>query len=204
MKGGTELFLAITRFLDACFPRRCVGCGQKVVSQSALSPFVCRRCEPEKLDPVKFGDGYFGYRYTGIFQTLIHDLKFNHRRDVIPVLRAHVSTGLLDKYDLIIPVPSHWMRRFEHGGDHIQSIFQVRSDIVKRSRYTPAFHKLGKEQRAKAIKGAFQVKHPGRIAAAKILIVDDIYTTGATFRELRRVLLDYGAESVEGYFLTRA
>jgi predicted amidophosphoribosyltransferase len=153
---------------------------------------------------VPFQDGHYGYPYEGIYKKLLHDLKFNHRRDVLPFLRSLVPERLLEEYDLIIPVPAHWRRRIEHGCDPVRSLFQLKGGVVTRHRYTPAFHRLGKDERAKLIRGAFRVKQASRIAASRILIVDDIYTTGATYRELKRILLDYGADSVEGYFLTKA
>lgn len=217
MKGVTVLLPVISKFLDkfldALVPRRCVGCGQRVTvglhpNIGDINKFVCARCLPEKQEPTPFiSDGYFSYPYEGIFRQLLYDLKFNHRRDVIPTLRSLVPLEFFSKYDLVIPVPSHWLRRLQHGGDHVRALLkelkQLNANIVFRHRYTPAFYSLGKDQRAKIIRGAFHMKQPLLVKGMRILVVDDIYTTGATFRELKRVLLESGAVSVDGYFLTK-
>ncbi len=199
MKGATVLLSVLTRLLDSLFPRRCVGCGQR-----ASLGLICSRCRPVKTELTRFEAGYFGYPYEGIYRKLLHDLKFSHRRDVLPLIRSLVNTDIYASYDFVIPVPSHWLRRLEHGCDPIHLIFQQQRGRVNRCRYTPAFHTLGKDERAKLIRQVFVVTSPEMFKGANVLIVDDIYTTGATFRELKQTLLNAGAATVDGYFLTRA
>jgi len=193
------LLSVLTRLLDPFFPRRCIGCGKKV----SLG-LICDRCSPVKREPIPFEAGFFGYPYEGIYRKLLHELKFHHRRDVLPLIRSLVNTDIYARYDWVIPVPSHWIRRLEHGCDPVHLIFQQQRGRVKRRRYTPAFHSLGKDERAKIIRQVFVLKAPERVKGVNILIVDDIYTTGATYREIKQTLLSAGAASVDGYFLTRA
>ena len=199
MRGETVLLPVLSRLFDAYFPRLCAGCGVR-----ADRGIFCRVCAPVKTDPTSFEGGYYGYPYAGVFRQLLHDLKFNHRRDVLPVLRSLVTRELFAHYDIVIPVPSHWIRRLEHGCDPVRLIFHLQKGMVKRRRYTPAFHALGKDARAHHIDKVFGISQPQKIIGANILIVDDIYTTGTTFRELKQTLLSVGAASVDGYFLTRA
>lgn len=75
-------------------------------------------------------------------------------------------------------------------------------DSVRR-KYRPDMGHMTARQRQQNIHGAFTVAHPERIRGRKILLVDDVFTTGATFSELRRVLIDAGAAAVYGVTFCR-
>ncbi|MEJ2282884.1 MAG: phosphoribosyltransferase family protein [Desulfobacterales bacterium] len=63
---------------------------------------------------------------------------------------------------------------------------------------------LGRDQRAVNIKNAFELNHRQRVHGKKILLIDDVYTTGATVNECGRLLLDHGAQQVDVLTLARA
>jgi ComF family protein len=73
-----------------------------------------------------------------------------------------------------------------------------------RSRWTEPQTTLSRTERQKNIKGAFSIRHPEKIKGRKILLVDDVYTTGATVNECARVLLKAGAKFVDVLTLARA
>jgi ComF family protein len=80
----------------------------------------------------------------------------------------------------------------------------VSTDVLIRSKATVSQTGLGRQQRLKNIKGAFRVKTPEKVIAKKVLLVDDVYTTGATVNECARVLLKAGAERVDVLTVARA
>lgn len=126
-----------------------------------------------------------------------------------------------EKVDLILPVPLHSMKFRERGFN--QSYLLIRSwksissqmagevsdipvntDVLIRSKATVSQTGLGRQQRLKNIKAAFRVKIPEKVMAKKVLLVDDVYTTGATVDECAKVLLKAGAESVDVLTVARA
>jgi ComF family protein len=126
-----------------------------------------------------------------------------------------------DAIDLIIPVPLH-NQKFRCRGfnqsylmvaswkamatakpplTHNQSL---RTDVLIRNRATAPQTGLGRRQRSKNIKGAFSVRRPEAVKGKTVLLVDDVYTTGATVDECARMLLHAGAALVDVLTLARA
>ena len=117
----------------------------------------------------------------------------------------------LSDIDMIMPVPLAWRRRFHRG--YNQSALLARPiaramgvkmdyDSVHR-KYRPDMGHKTALQRAQNIRGVFTVVHPDKIRGKHILLVDDVMTSGATFSELRRVLMRAGAASVAGVSFCR-
>lgn len=115
--------------------------------------------------------------------------------------------------DLIVPVPLHVKRLRERGFN--QALILIRKWAKQeqiifdgltlyRNRWTEPQTTLSRIERWKNIKGAFSLRHPGRIKGRKILLVDDVYTTGATVNECARVLMKAGAKFVDVLTLARA
>ena len=107
-------------------------------------------------------------------------------------------------FDLILPVPMHWRRRLVRGCDHARALARavgrqldlpVGADLV-RVRHTPPQVHLPRTRRIANVRGAFAVARPRDIAGARILLVDDVTTTGATASEAARTALRAGASSV--------
>jgi ComF family protein len=115
--------------------------------------------------------------------------------------------------DLLVPVPLHWTRlaarRFNQAALLAQAIRAaggppVAVDWLVRRRRTPSQGRLGPSARARNVRAAFALR-PGRsVAGLRIVIVDDVMTTGATIEECARVLRRAGANSVGALTLARA
>ena len=112
------------------------------------------------------------------------------------------------RQDIIIPVPLHPSRKRKRGYNQAQILaeeigkileIQVDSKSLIRTRKTSPQKKLGHQERKKNLKHAFAVKHTFQ-AAKRVLLVDDIYTTGNTIDAVSNVLKQKGVENV--YFLT--
>ena len=116
--------------------------------------------------------------------------------------------------DIVVPVPMHFLRRF-HRGVNSASFFatelaenfgmKLKTTWIKRTRYTKPQFKLNPTERRRNVRGAFAFsgsKH--QIAGKKILLVDDIMTTGATCHEIATVLRQAGAADVYVAVFARA
>jgi ComF family protein len=116
------------------------------------------------------------------------------------------------KIDLIVPVPLHARRLRWRGFNQAlvlaREVGRVRGlpvdpFILRRSRPTPPQTQLAEEERRKNVRGAFTLRSEEAVADRVVLLVDDIYTSGATANECSRVLLRGGAEEVRVLTLAR-
>lgn len=113
--------------------------------------------------------------------------------------------------DIVMPVPLASRRLFKRGYNQATLLARpiaramglpLDLDSVHR-KYRPDMGHKNARQRAENIHGVFSVKNPSRIRGRKILLVDDVMTTGATFSEMRRVLIRAGASAVYGVTFCR-
>jgi ComF family protein len=152
-------------------------------------------------------------------QRLIHAFKYPpFLRDLAKPLAlsiiAHIN--LLNKPiyppDIICPIPLHKRRLKWRGYNHAEELAKqlgqafslpvVADALIKRKHTTPQVS-LDREERLRNMKGVFEVQNPQAIAAKNILLVDDVYTTGATMEECARVLKRAGATRVFGAVVAR-
>jgi ComF family protein len=119
----------------------------------------------------------------------------------------------MDGIDVLVSVPLHVKRLRERGFNQAHLLIRrwaKQEEILFdgltlfRSRWTEPQTTLSRTERQKNIKGAFSIRHPEKIKGRKILLVDDVYTTGATVNECARVLLKAGAKFVDVLTLARA
>ncbi|MES2765479.1 MAG: ComF family protein [Bacteroidota bacterium] len=108
-------------------------------------------------------------------------------------------------YDILLPVPIHHARKRERGYNQSEKIAEgistvlktpVRADIAKRTRYTLSQTTLSAAERFKNVANVFKVIKKEEIHNKKILLIDDIFTTGATLNACAAVLLENGAREV--------
>ena len=114
-----------------------------------------------------------------------------------------------DAIDLVLPIPLHPTRLRERGFN--QAYLLVRSwgdivarDILQRKRPTSPQTGLGRKERLRNVRGAFAVKDPLAVKNRRILLVDDVYTTGATVKECARILKKCNAVQVDILTVGRA
>jgi len=149
---------------------------------------------------------------------LIHILKYEYAEDVMEAISVLLNifvteyTHIFPQVDMIVPVPLHTKRFVERGfnqaslisealSTHIQ--IPVEQHILFRIRHTPHQAKLERTARLKNVKGAFHVDLPDRIRGMRVLLVDDVYTTGATMQACAKALHDAGASCIYGFTLAR-
>jgi ComF family protein len=167
-------------------------------------------------DPPVFGRARAVALYDGVARRLVHRLKYEDRLDLAGVMARMMAArgkALVDAAECIVPVPLHrgrlWRRRFNQAALLAQAIASASSRpfapmALARIRATPSQVGLSRAARAENVGGAFRVPpaEAHRIRGRRILLVDDVTTTGATGNAAARALLRGGAVSVD--FLTFA
>jgi len=157
-------------------------------------------------------------RYESVLLETIHALKYRREIRAGAVLGNLLSSCLgcclpLPDYDRIIPVPLHKKRLRKRGFN--QSLLLARAlakdfsmpldfQSLQRRTHTDPQIGLGRKDREANVRNVFEVARKDDIANSRILLVDDVYTTGSTVRECTRVLLESGAQSVGVVTLARA
>jgi ComF family protein len=219
------LNVLVNSFLDFILPRFCYNCGEKLTPADKLFCSKCvpliNRASPERLQREfnrKFAanniisgfQSLYVFEEEGAIQKIIHEMKYKNSFLLGKSLGRLVAQELSNKIiqwsaDIIIPVPIHILRKAERG--YNQSLFlakgissvlniPVKTNIVKRAKYTSTQTKLNLTERKENVKDAFICKHPDVFKGKRIILLDDVITTGATITECGKVLLDNGTEKV--------
>jgi ComF family protein len=150
-------------------------------------------------------------RYDDVARALVLSFKYGDRLDLAPILgrwMARAGTELMHEADALIPVPLHWRRlwarRFNQsaalaGAISGQCGVPVLHDKLKRVRATSQQVGLSKPQRADNVQGAFQVppEQKAAVAGRRLVLIDDVLTSGATVDACARALLRAGAAHID-------
>ena len=162
-------------------------------------------------DPPAYQRARAAVRYDDVARTLVHALKYHDRTDLAPAMgRWMASAGreLLDDADLLVPVPLHWRRgwsrRYNQAGALARAIARnskvpVAGDALRRIRPTEHQVGLSRSERASNVQGAFQVAVDRRaeIHGRRVILIDDVLTSGATVDACARALLRAKASQVD-------
>jgi ComF family protein len=162
-------------------------------------------------DPPAYARARAAVRYDDIARNMVHALKYGDRLDLAPVMArwmARAGADLLEDADIVAPVPLHWRRMWARRFNQSASLarllaeprgLQVSYTALKRVKATPQQVGLSKTERAANVQGAFRVDAAGKaeIARRRVVLVDDVLTSGATVDACARVLLRAGARQVD-------
>jgi ComF family protein len=197
-------------------PPYCDRCGKILVeSFKGIEKPICRDCLIIKRH---FYKARAVSIYEGVLREGIHILKFEKKigihkplGDLLVNYLSIQQKDLIGRIDFVIPVPLHRKRLKARGFNQAQLLchyierhFNLPINLdLKRIRYATPQMNLGMQERLQNIKGAFEVRNKSTISGKHILLVDDIFTTGATVDECSKVLLKAGAKQVEVLTLAR-
>lgn len=201
--------------LDALFPRCCLGCG--VLLRFAACPELCSRCSAATAplpDALRIVEGTAArYAYDGPLADALVRFKYGAEAALAGPLGRALTTDPRWRadvdgrpWDLVAAVPMHRWRRLHRGFDHAAlmlrhahreaPIGRARPALLLRTRNDPPQATLPAAQRARNLVGAFAIAgSAGSLVGMRILVIDDVTTTGATLREAVSVLRDAGAHA---------
>jgi ComF family protein len=210
-----------SEFLPVEFPQ-CSRCGMVFKSRQG-EDHVCGEC----LDsPKRFQIARSAGIYKDTLMAVIHCFKYKEKTQLARPLGALLFTAFINFWDkmsidLIVPVPLHIKKMRIRGFNpsfllvkdwgHIAESLQIDMpdipidiNVLERRRWTQPQTGLGRKERLVNIKNAFHIRNGSKITGKRILLVDDVYTTGATVNECTKVLLKGGAGHVDVLTLARA
>lgn len=214
---------ALDVLLDLIFPPRCVFC--QTLMEDGEGP-VCGHCI--RALPYTYGSGaeqtcpeislaVSPLRYEGEVRESIRRYKFHGRKWYAsaygPLVAQCVEEHLSGRFDLISWVPLSEKRRRERGYD--QAFLLARAvghelgmdpvSTLRKARNNPAQSGLtGAEDRRANVQGVYECAHPEAVAGQRVLLLDDVLTTGSTLSECARILRGAGAADVVCATLARA
>lgn len=214
-EGGTD-FCAGCGLVAAMLVGRpyCTRCGRSA-GLYELPDGVCVTCR--KNTPLTSGLVRVG-GYEGPLKRIIIRYKFHARHDLegpaVRMLSARLEAAAwLVKVDALVPVPTHWTRRSirgEHLADRLargaaRSCGLSYQPVLRRIRGGPNQYELqSSAERVKNVRGAFATVRGARLKGARLCVVDDLSTTGATLAEVRRILRAAGAAEVYAAIFVKA
>ena len=201
------------------FPNCCPVCGTGLLPSEEG---VCLQClhmlpktnnftEPDNFAetllagrfPFERAATFCAYSKQGVLQPLIHQLKYNNKKEIGILLGKLFGKDLLGSefiklIEFIVPVPLHPKKQKQRGYNQAETIadglsettsIPVSSGNLVRSIFNPTQTKRTKTQRWENVKGIFDVLHPTMYAGKHVLLVDDIITTGSTLEACAYALL---------------
>ncbi len=162
-------------------------------------------------DPPVYTRARAAVRFEDVSRALVHALKYGDRLDLVPMLARWMTVAgrdLIGDADALVPVPLHWRRlwarRFNQAAALAARIAAetgtaVMPDALRRVRVTAQQVGLSRDQRATNVQGAFRVPPQARpaIRGKRLVLVDDVLTSGATVETCARALLRGGALQVD-------
>ncbi len=194
------------KFLEG--EKLCKICGKP------LSSDICEECERGKN---KFDFHRAVAVYEGNWREIIHQYKYHEKFYLFKFLGKYLfqvyrANKIFQESDFIIPIPENYLDRIKRGYHQTYLLARyigkktgkkVINEILIKPKRIPSQTGLKAKERIKNVKGAYKVKSSKKIKDAKILLIDDVFTTGATINECSKKLKEKGAKEVYALTLAR-
>ena len=188
--------------------KKCLNCGMPIELLPGTET-LCRRCLEKGLKFSFDGIDFFTL-YSGLPEVSIREMKFSRLKPVARLIGEEISQHIKEKIeewkvDVVVPVPLGKGGLKERGFNQTEEILRGAGveflNCLEKGVKTKRQSELPKNERAVNIKGAFSVRRDFKreIFGKRILLFDDVFTTGATVNEISKVLKKSGALSVFVY-----
>ncbi len=208
------LRLAFELLASTVAPDRCAACDEPVPMLTAF----CPSCAASLVPAVTSESGVFAaYVYGGALARAITRMKYEPRPELarpLGALAVRAAAPLSGRSpDLVVPVPLHPSRLVLRGFNQASLLARpvarflgapVSVRALRRTRETAQQAGQGRIERARNVQGAFAVPRPESIEGRRVLLVDDVCTTGATIEACRAALLGAGSAEVQAVVVARA
>lgn len=164
----------------------------------------------DTAEPYAYAAALFFYKSGSGYREITKALKYHGNtvagRYFASILASRLSESeQFSDVDLVVPVPLHWTRQWQRGYNQAAVIAKVVADglkhaemeprLLRRGRRTKTQTKLNIDEKSRNVSGAFQVRKQPEFYPRHILLIDDVFTTGATLSECHRALREvYGPE----------
>lgn len=194
--------------LDWVYPAKCALCGRlghRGLCEDCREEFVALERAPQRLGPPSPLHSQASlFHYDGRARQAVRRLKYERTTSLAPPMAAMLAGAALEmgflEWDAIVPVPIHWRRRCERGFNQSELLAaampkpQVRPALIKRIRATRPQVGLSIPQRLQNLRGAFQAS--AQASGLRIVLLDDVLTSGGTATACAEALLAAGADAV--------
>ena len=192
----------------------CQQCSEPFAGK-ITGAFTCANCAHRTI---YFDAAVAAYRGRGVVRQIIHDFKYGRQIYLRHLVARWLCAALDDErlrgreFDLVVPVPLHPTRQRERGFNQASLLAELLSartairckPVLKRIRYTTTQTALDRAERMENLHNAFRLRKNADVRGLRVLLIDDVLTTGSTLSECARVLKRAGATSVHAATAARA
>jgi len=204
-------------------------CAECIEKMDAIEPPYCRKCgmpcEPNEFNCLDCHGREFAFdaarsagTFDGPLREAIHAFKYQYHLVLADPLaemmvRCFPNTRLAGSVDVVVPVPIHRSREIERGFNQSVELARrfcarlslpLETHAIAKHRKTRHQVDLPEDQRAVNVEGAFKLLDSEPVAGKRVLLIDDVFTTGATLNEAAKVVRSAGAASICTYTLARS
>lgn len=192
----------------------CQKCGNPFETAPSAASMVCGACLQNSKTPFRLSRS--AIHYDEASKNLLLSFKFMDKTENAKTLAKWLNLAGRDIWkegaDLLVPIPLHYTRlikrRYNQSGLLVTELCKLTgisadyTSVIRHKKTRPQVEFSGKE-RVKNVKGVFSVKYPEKIKGKRVVLIDDVMTTGSTLRECALALLEAGAKSVDTLTVAR-
>lgn len=209
-------------FFSLVFPETCVTCSELLVKGEEQICSVCRHELPKATsnadlknkflhEPrITYVGAFLPFKKFGITQTLLHQLKYRNNYELGIMLGAWYGNQLMEdvhfpRFDVMVPVPLHKRKLQIRGYNQSQAIAEgiqtatnisMQPAILERAKHTETQTRKQKVERWQNVESIFVVTQPEKVEGKKVLLIDDVLTTGSTLSSCAQEFVRHGAAEV--------